>query len=110
MRTSLAVLALSVFLGASPALALTPRLVKDINQATRGADSNPQAFVALPNGVSVFAARDGDGFHLWRSDGTAAGTYPLRRSRCEHHPDPGRQPGSGRLHAVVLPLSEEPPE
>lgn len=77
MRRSLAILALSVFLGASPAPALTPRLVKDINPTTRGADSNPQSFVALPNGVSLFVARDGDGYHLWRSDGTAAGTYPL---------------------------------
>jgi len=52
-------------------------LFKDINQASTG--SNPSNFAAL-NGQVFFAADDGDGTGLWRSDGTAAGTVLVSRT------------------------------
>lgn len=50
--------------------------VKDISPGPTG--SAPAGFAALPNGVVIFAAGDGDtGTEPWRTDGTDAGTYSL---------------------------------
>jgi ELWxxDGT repeat protein len=69
-------------LGAGPALA-QPQLVKDVYGATSGCCYN--AYNAAPtdltvlNGVLYYAASDGEnGRELWRSDGTAAGTRPVK--------------------------------
>ncbi len=51
------------------------RMVKDIKPGLGG--SNPTNFVAAGNGVVYFAADDGTGAAVWRSDGTAAGTAKL---------------------------------
>jgi ELWxxDGT repeat protein len=57
--------------------ALTPRLVKDISTGATPADSSPSGF-ATAGGVSFFAAADPDtGREIWRTDGTATGTYRL---------------------------------
>lgn len=62
---------------AAPALALAPRLVKDINPVASPGGSGPAAFTALGN-VAVFEAADGASDRvLWRSDGTSEGTRPL---------------------------------
>jgi ELWxxDGT repeat protein len=68
-----------VLLGAAPA-SFTPYLVKDIDPYPSPASSNPTSFTALGrlalfqvNGWSVDTDRQG----LWRSDGTAFGTYRL---------------------------------
>ncbi|CAN5409831.1 hypothetical protein BH10BAC3_BH10BAC3_15730 [soil metagenome] len=59
-------------------------LTKDINTATVGSyptnyAGNAFATFAVLNKVSYFAANDGiHGFELWRSDGTAAGTYLVK--------------------------------
>jgi ELWxxDGT repeat protein len=59
-------------------------LTKDINTSTIGSDPSnyplnaPRSFAVL-NNVSYFAASDGiHGRELWRSDGTAAGTYLVK--------------------------------
>jgi ELWxxDGT repeat protein len=59
-------------------------LTKDINTATLGSyptnyAANAYANFAVLNNISYFAANDGiHGFELWRSDGTAAGTYLVK--------------------------------
>ncbi len=71
--------ALALFLLAAPALAAgpTPRLVKDINTIPTPVDSAPADFLTV-GGTTFFTADDGDtGRELWRTDGTAAGTYRL---------------------------------
>jgi ELWxxDGT repeat protein len=68
-----------LLLGLAPAAeaALTPRLVKDINTVPSPASSWPSNFVTAGD-VSFFAADDPDtGRELWRTDGTATGTYQL---------------------------------
>lgn len=56
----------------SGAAALTPTLVKDIRA---GADSSFAENFVVHNGAAYFRATDGvNGFELWKSDGTAAGT------------------------------------
>lgn len=75
MRRSLSLLVLSALVGTTSAVVLTPRLVKDINPNSEGASSEPESFVSLPRGLSLFVAGDGDGWGLWRSDGTAPGTF-----------------------------------
>jgi large repetitive protein len=63
-------------LAAVPGRALTPYLVKDIPNP-QPASSSPRDFISL-GAVGLFSADDGvSGRVLWRSDGTAAGTYPL---------------------------------
>lgn len=58
-----------------PALALEPYLVKDINPVPGPADhSNPSELVTLGDAV-LFFAHDGVSRQLWRSDGTAGGTW-----------------------------------
>ena len=75
--TALLALMGSALLTAAPAAAVTPYLVADVNPFPEGADSNPHSFVTLGN-AGLFAADDGEtGSELWRSDGTAAGTYRL---------------------------------
>jgi ELWxxDGT repeat protein len=62
---------------AVPAFGLEPYLVKDINPVRAVTGSMPADFVSL-GGAAVFTAFDGEsGFGLWRSDGTAAGTWKL---------------------------------
>ncbi|PYQ65208.1 MAG: hypothetical protein DMF53_05930 [Acidobacteria bacterium] len=59
------------------AAGLTPRLVKDINLLTLSQGSLPSDYVTVGNLV-FFAADDGEtGKELWRTDGTAGGTYRL---------------------------------
>lgn len=55
------------------------KLVKDIRPAsgTGQGDSNPIALSVFGNAL-LFAAYDGTGWGLWRSDGTAAGTTLLK--------------------------------
>ena len=58
-------------------LSEVPQLVKDINLRHTPSPSYGNPGVVM-NGISYFAADDGvDGNQLWRSDGTAAGTYML---------------------------------
>jgi ELWxxDGT repeat protein len=60
-----------------PAFGLEPYLVKDINPVAVPDGSWPSDFVSLGQ-AAVFTAFDGEsGIWLWRSDGTAAGTWKL---------------------------------
>ncbi len=69
------VLVLVCLLCALPAFGLEPYLVKDINPLAEAADSDP-AFFDNGGPVALLAADDGlVGRELWRSDGTAAGTW-----------------------------------
>lgn len=71
------VLLAATLLVSAPAMGLTPRLVKDINTIAVAQGSLPQGY-ARAGGLAVFAADDGDrGSELWRSDGTAAGTFQI---------------------------------
>lgn len=73
----LSLLSLTSFLSLSvPALGLEPYLVKDINPVAKDTGSSPSSFASLGN-VGVFTAFDGEGLGLWRSDGTAAGTWQV---------------------------------
>jgi len=51
----------------------TAAMVKDIDEAGNG---DPSEMVSM-GGVVYFAARIGMDYRLWRSDGTADGTYPV---------------------------------
>src|SRR5262245_21717874 len=53
-------------------------LVKDIrpNPLPSDSDSNPNSLIAV-GGVVYFFASDGSASQLWRTDGTAQGTYAL---------------------------------
>jgi len=75
MRT-LPVLLLSLALLAAAPAAFTPYLVKDINPETTPGSSNPQAFDTLGD-LALFQVNRFGQTELWRSDGTAAGTYRL---------------------------------
>lgn len=80
---------------AAPAFGLEPYLVKDINQVPSPGSSHPEGLTAL-GGAALFAASDPlSGRELWRSDGTAAGTYQLADA-C-----PGECSGSPRRLAVT---------
>ncbi len=73
----LSLLSLTSFLSLSvPAAGLEPYLVKDINPVAAETGSSPSSFAAFGN-VAVFTAFDGEGLGLWRSDGTAAGTWQV---------------------------------
>ncbi|MES1240782.1 MAG: ELWxxDGT repeat protein [Acidobacteriota bacterium] len=75
MRT-IRVLLLSLALVAAAHAALTPYLVKDINPESTFASSNPQAFLTLGDLVLFWVDKFGQ-TEIWRSDGTASGTYRL---------------------------------
>jgi len=76
MRVTLSLLA-TVLLGAMPAAAVTPYLVKDINPLPASQGSVPQAFVTV-GGLAFFTANDSlSGRELWRTDRTAAGTFQV---------------------------------
>ena len=68
---------LVLILAAIPVQALSQYLVKDINPAASPASSSPQDFVPVGNVVTFTATDPFTGPALWRSDGTAKGTYPL---------------------------------
>lgn len=72
-----------VLLAAAPAFALEPYLVKDINPIAINPGSNPRELTTLDNGVALFLADSSYRPELWRSDGTAAGTYQLSEPICE---------------------------
>src|SRR5947199_4807827 len=70
-------LALCLLAGPLGAAGLTPRLVKDINTSFASTGSNPSDYITV-GGTAFFTADDGDtGMELWRTDGTAQGTYRL---------------------------------
>src|SRR5436305_1888831 len=75
----LAVLSLAL-LGAAPP-SFTPYLVKDVNPYPSPDSSNPSSFATLgrltPFQVSGSLSANVDHQGLWRSDGTASGTYRL---------------------------------
>jgi ELWxxDGT repeat protein len=79
MRMRLAAILCSVMLAAAaPAFALEPYMVKDISPSSINAGSDPREFISLENGIALFLASIDLGDRaLWRSDGTAAGTYQL---------------------------------
>src|SRR5690349_20509667 len=66
-----------ILLLALPAWGQTPRLVEDINPNPESGDSNPEGFVALGDTAFFRAMDTTTGSELWRSDGTAAGTWRL---------------------------------
>lgn len=64
-------------LGAVPVAALTPRLVADINPIPRSSGSKPEGYVTV-GGIAFFTAIDSlTGRELYRTDGTAAGTFQV---------------------------------
>ena len=66
---------------ASPPIADPPQLVKDINPGSAHAFTQPPGFAGLveSNGALFFNADDGvNGFELWTSDGTTAGTVLVK--------------------------------
>jgi ELWxxDGT repeat protein len=68
---------LTVLLAVSAAAATPAYLVKDINPTIEPVSSTPQRFASLGN-VAVFVATPSSGaIELWRTDGTAAGTFKL---------------------------------
>lgn len=72
LRVSLLSLAL---LAAAPA-GFTPYLVKDINPEATPASSEPRAFMTLGD-LAIFQVSRVGQTELWRTDGTASGTYRL---------------------------------
>jgi ELWxxDGT repeat protein len=77
MRTLRLILLSLLLLGAAPA-SFTPYRVKDINPVLSPGSSDPSDFVTLGN-VALFSVTLDFYTHseLWRSDGTASGTYRL---------------------------------
>lgn len=74
---ALAVLAAATLLGSASLVSASsgPYMVKDINP---GGSSNPDYLTDL-NGIAYFEAKgDGKGYELWRSDGTADGTWRVK--------------------------------
>ena len=60
-----------------PAFGQEPYLVKDINPVPEPASSYPKDFVTLGSAALFVASDKLSGEELWRSDGTAAGTWPV---------------------------------
>jgi ELWxxDGT repeat protein len=58
-----------------------PALVKDINLLPRS--SFPREFVAIGNVVYFTAGNSVNGYELWRSDGTTAGTVLVKDTRSD---------------------------
>lgn len=70
-------LAALTLLGTAPLAAVTPHLVKDLNPYASEGSSSPERFVPAL-GLAFFTASDGEsGTELWRSDGTAQGTFQV---------------------------------
>lgn len=95
-----------ILLGAAGAGAVTPRLVEDLHPEAGNGGSEPRLFLTLDNGISFFQADDGEhGRQLWRSDGTAAGTYRLTDatcpSFCDTDPNFGFKVVGNRLFFVI---------
>lgn len=61
---------------AIPASGITPYLVRDINPETQPASSSPYNFVSLGS-TALFTTGVHTNATLWRTDGTAGGTYKL---------------------------------
>ncbi|MEA2559792.1 MAG: hypothetical protein QOH06_1296 [Acidobacteriota bacterium] len=82
---SLAICSLLVLLAllAIPAAGLEPYLVKDINTVGEPAGSDPSHLVTFRGAVLFFADDGVLGHELWRSDGTAAGTFQLSEAAGE---------------------------
>jgi ELWxxDGT repeat protein len=77
-KISLPLVVLSFLLLAPSLVRAGAYLVKDIDPAGTGAGSSPVPFVTLDGGISLWLASDDEhGRELWRTDGTAAGTYLL---------------------------------
>jgi ELWxxDGT repeat protein len=77
MRLTLSLPLAIVLLGAVPAGAITPHLVKDINTVPRSAGSAPADYVTV-GGLAFFSAADSlTGRELWRTNGTEAGTFQV---------------------------------
>src|SRR5689334_4583858 len=74
MRTS-RLLLLVLLLIATPASSVAPYLVRDINPKPEPASSDPHELVSLGNLVLFRTGLVRE--TLWRSDGTAGGTYAL---------------------------------
>ncbi|HEY2292913.1 MAG TPA: ELWxxDGT repeat protein [Thermoanaerobaculia bacterium] len=76
MRLTLCPLVLAL-LAAAPAGGVTAHLVKDINTNRVSAGSGPAGYVAV-GGLAYFSADDSlTGRELWRTDGTATGTFEV---------------------------------
>ncbi len=76
MRLTLCPLVLAL-LAAAPAGGVTAHLVKDINTTAVSGSSGPAGYVAA-GGLAYFSADDSlTGRELWRTDGTAAGTFEV---------------------------------
>ncbi|PYQ62975.1 MAG: hypothetical protein DMF53_11660, partial [Acidobacteria bacterium] len=76
MRLTLCPFVLAL-LAAAPAGGVTAHLVKDINTTAFSAGSGPAGYVAV-GGLAYFSADDSlTGRELWRTDGTAAGTFEV---------------------------------
>ncbi len=77
LRPLLAALALLGATTLGSGAALDTHLVKDVNPIPRAQGSDPQG-VVMVGGLAFFVAGDGEtGRELWRTDGTAAGTFQL---------------------------------
>lgn len=54
---------------------LLKEIYPGVNQYGDYHSGNPRNFLVLPSGLILFAASNSEGSELWRSDGTAVGTY-----------------------------------
>jgi ELWxxDGT repeat protein len=65
---------LTLMLASLPALAQSPYLVKDINPSADTGSSNPTLFTQVGNRTFFVAYVQGEGYQLWKTDGTGSGT------------------------------------
>ncbi len=72
-RTTLLACAV-VLLICLPVVAQTPYLVKDINPSTDMGSSNPSSFTQVGASTFFISYVQGDGYQLWKTDGTSSGT------------------------------------
>lgn len=70
------ILLLALALTAAAPAGFAPYLVKDINPEAKPGSSRPQSFVALGD-LALFQVDRFGQTELWRSDGSASGTYRL---------------------------------
>lgn len=107
MRARLMLLPLVLSLNATPSLAATVSLLKDINPVPAPDDSFPRNYASAGD-LAYFAATDGDrGVELWRTDGTAEGTFQLLDGcpgPCSGNPEVLAQSG-GSVFFHVFPAS-----